>query len=35
MFYKIMYNNMVIDLLNEVCWVRYLPNSKRLVVTDS
>lgn len=35
MFYKIMYNNMVIDLLNEVCWVRYLPNSKRLVATDS
>ena len=35
MFYKIMYNNMVIDLLNEVRWVRYLPNSKRLVATDS
>ena len=35
MFYKIMNNNMVIDLLNEVRWVRYLPNSKRLVATDS
>lgn len=35
MFYKIMYNNMVIDLLTEISWVRYLPNSKRLVVTDS
>ena len=35
MFYKLMYNNMVIDLLNEVRWVRYLPNSKRLVATDS
>lgn len=35
MFYKIMHNNMVIDLLNEVRWVRYLPNSKRLVATDS
>lgn len=35
MFYKIMYNNMVIDLLNEVRWVRYLPNSKRLIATDS
>lgn len=35
MFYKVMYNNMVIDLLNEVCWVRYLPNSKRLIATDS
>lgn len=35
MFYKLMYNNMVIDLLNEVRWVRYLPNSKRLIATDS
>lgn len=35
MFYKIMHNNMVIDLLTEISWVRYLPNSKRLVVTDS
>ena len=35
MFYKIMSNNMVVDLLTEVRWVRYLPNSKRLVGTDS
>lgn len=35
MFYKVMHNNMVIDLLNEICLVRYLPNSKRLVATDS
>lgn len=35
MFFKLMYNNMVIDLLNEVRWVRYLPNAKRFVATDS
>lgn len=35
MFYKVMYNNMVVDLLTEARWVRYLPNSKRLVATDS
>lgn len=35
MFYKVMYNNMVIDLLNEACWVRYLPNAQRFVATDS
>lgn len=35
MFYKVMFNNMVVDLLTEARWVRYLPNSKRLVATDS
>lgn len=35
MYYKIMNNNMLVDLLTEICWVRYLPNSKRLVITDS
>ena len=34
--YKLIHNNMVVDLLpKEVCYVRYLPRSKRLVVTDS
>ena len=35
MFYKLMSNNMVIDLLTEARWVRYLPNAKRFVATDS
>ena len=35
MFYKLMSNNMVIDLLTEARWVRYLPNSKRFIGTDS
>ena len=35
MFYKLMYNNMVVDLLNEVRWVRYLSGAKRFVATDS
>ena len=35
MYYKIMNNNMIIDLLTEARWVRYLPNSKRLIATDS
>lgn len=35
MYYKVMNNNMVLDLLTEVQWVRYLPLSKRLIVTDS
>lgn len=35
MYYKVMNNNMVIDLLTEVRWVRYLPVSKRLIATDS
>lgn len=33
--YKVMYNNMVLDLLPEVCYVRFLPNLKRIVITDS
>ena len=33
--YKIMYNNMVVDLLKEVQYVRYMKNSKRWVGTDS
>lgn len=35
MFYKLMSNNMVIDLLMEAQWVRYLPMSKRFIGTDS
>lgn len=31
MYYKVMNNNMVIDLLTEVRYVRYLSNSKRIV----
>lgn len=34
MFYKLMNNDFVVDLLREVCYVRYLPKSKRWVVTD-
>lgn len=34
--FKLIHNNMVVDLLEEkVCYVRYLPRSKRLIVTDS
>lgn len=34
--FKLVHNNMVVDLLpGEVCYVRYLPRAKRLVVTDS
>lgn len=34
--FKLVHNNMVVDLLKEeVCYVRYLPRSKRLIVTDS
>ena len=33
--YKIMYNNMVVDLLKEVQYVRYMKNSKRWIGTDS
>lgn len=33
--YKVMYNNMVLDLLSSVCYVRFLPNLKRTVITDS
>lgn len=33
--YKILHNNMLIDLLTEIEWVRYLPRQKRLVKTDS
>ena len=35
MFYKLMNGNMVVDLLREVRYVRYLPRSKRWVNTDS
>lgn len=33
--YKIMYNNMVIDLAKKLHYVRYLKNSKRWIGTDS
>lgn len=36
MMYKLVHNNMVVDLLpEEVCYVRYLSKQKRTVVTDS
>lgn len=35
MFYKLMNNDFVVDLLRKVCYVRYLAKSKRWVVTDS
>lgn len=35
MFYKLMNGNMVVDLLREVRYVRYLPKQKRIVATDS
>ena len=35
MYYKVMNGNMVTDLLREVCYVRYLPKSKRWINTDS
>lgn len=34
MYYKLMNNNMVKDILSKVCYVRYLPKSKRWVITD-
>lgn len=34
MFYKLMNNDFVVDLLRKVCYVRYLSKSKRWVVTD-
>lgn len=34
MFYKVIYNNRIIDLLDDVCYVRYLTGQKRTVVTD-
>ena len=34
MFYKIMNGDMVVDLLREVRYVRYLPKSKRWINTD-
>lgn len=35
MFYKVLNNNMLVDLLTEVNWVRYLPRQKRFISTDS
>lgn len=35
MFYKLMNNDIVADLLRKVCYVRFLPKSKRWVITDS
>lgn len=34
MFYKLMNNDIVVDLFREICYMRYLPNSKRWVNTD-
>lgn len=35
MFYKLMNGNVVMDLLNEVRYVRYLPKAKRWITTES
>lgn len=32
--YKLVSNNMVVDLLSTVCYVRYLPSQSRLIITD-
>lgn len=32
--YKLMSNNVVVDLLQTICYVRYLPTQARLIVTD-
>ena len=34
MFYKLINGNMVVDLLREIRYVRYLPRSKRWINTD-
>lgn len=34
MYYKLMNNNILADLLTEVCYVRYLSKQKRWVITD-
>jgi len=34
MYYKLMNNDIVIDILRKVCYVRYLSKSKRWVITD-
>ena len=35
MFYKLIHNGMLADLLTDTEYVRYLPRQKRLVMTDS
>lgn len=35
MFYKVLHNKMLIDLLTGIEYVRYLPKQKRIVRTDS
>lgn len=32
--YKLVCNGMVIDVLKEICYVRYLPKQERMVITD-
>ena len=32
--YKVLWNNMIVDLLREVCYIRYLPRQARAVVVD-
>lgn len=34
MFYKLMSNGIVVDLLREICYVRYLPKTKRWIGTE-
>ena len=33
--YKVLHNNMLVDLLTEVEYIRYLPKQKRIMMTDS
>lgn len=35
MFYKVINNNMVVDLLQKIRYVRYLPKSKRWITTEA
>ena len=32
--YKLISNNMIVDILESACYVRHLPNQSRLIVTD-
>ena len=34
MFYKLMHGNLTVDILQKLCYVRYLPQSVRWVITD-
>ena len=32
--YKVLWNNMIVDLLREACYIRYLPRQARAIVVD-